>query len=87
MYFLPNKQMEFLKIFNEVKSTIFSMHGCISVDVVVEDNDPNMAKTVSYWESEADLNVYRNTPFFKETWQSCKVLFCNKAIATSSIIE
>jgi heme-degrading monooxygenase HmoA len=39
--------------------------------------------TVSIWESEDDLNAYRNSELFENTWAKTKVLFNDKPEAWS----
>jgi len=46
-------------------------------------NQPNIYITHSQWESETDLNNYRNSELFKTTWAKTKVLFSEKPLAFS----
>jgi (4S)-4-hydroxy-5-phosphonooxypentane-2,3-dione isomerase len=37
--------------------------------------------TLSVWDSEASLNTYRHSDFFRTTWAKTKVLFSDKPAA------
>jgi heme-degrading monooxygenase HmoA len=39
--------------------------------------------TYSLWESEADLNAYRHSELFEDTWKHTKALFADKPAAWS----
>jgi autoinducer 2-degrading protein len=48
-----------------------------------DKNESNVFYTVSHWNAEPDLNNYRNSEFFKETWSKTKSLFSEKPQAYS----
>ena len=73
----------FLDIFNQSKTHILSMKGCQHLELWRDVNDSNVFVTHSHWESEADLNNYRSTEFFKKLWDKTKTLFTEKPIAFS----
>lgn len=83
MSFKPEKVSEFLKIFDESKQLIRNMPGCTHLELLNDINEKNIFFTYSYWESENDLNNYRNSDVFIKVWTQTKVLFIAKAEAWS----
>ncbi len=79
----PNKTEEFVKIFDENKVNILQFHGLESIELNAEINHQNIFFTISKWQSENDLNIYRNSPYFKDLWPKIKPLFCQQAEAWS----
>lgn len=73
----------FTKMFEERKSTIRGFRGCLHLELWQGSNDPNIFFTYSHWDSEADLDHYRFSEFFKETWTITKAMFAEKAQAWS----
>ena len=47
-------------------------------------NDVNVIFTYSWWDSEDDLNNYRNSELFKDVWSKTKILFNKKPEAWST---
>jgi heme-degrading monooxygenase HmoA len=85
MSFEPDKLSDFLEIFYAAKPLIEQMNGCHSVVLFQEANKSNILYTESYWESENDLENYRNSALFQETWTKTKILFNDKPQAFSLI--
>ncbi len=83
MTFREDKTEEFLKIFNESKHKIRAMNGCRHLELMQDINQTNIFMTHSHWNSEIDLNNYRDSELFKETWAKTKALFADKPIAFS----
>ena len=75
MSFDPSKIEEFLHNFHESKENIRSFEGCTLLELYRDKNYNNIFFTYSYWNSEKDLEKYRNSDFFKEVWAKTKVLF------------
>ncbi|MFN7100290.1 MAG: putative quinol monooxygenase, partial [Flavobacterium sp.] len=48
-----------------------------------DKSNPSIFFTYSYWESEADLENYRNSALFKEVWAYTKAFFNDKPEAWS----
>jgi hypothetical protein len=78
MNFLPDKVDSFLEIFNENKNRIASFPGCTSLQLKRDINTPTIFFTISEWNSETDLENYRNSELFKGVWGKTKVLFREK---------
>ncbi len=83
MTFRPAEVPAFLELFEERKATIRAFKGCTHLELWQDSAQPNILFTYSKWESEADLNHYRFSDFFKDTWGKTKVLFAEKPNAWS----
>lgn len=83
MTFQPDKTALFEQVFEESKQTIIAFPGCLHVEMLQDVNNPNKYFTYSHWNSEADLNHYRESAFFAITWKNTKALFADKAQAWS----
>ncbi len=83
MTFQIEKINEFKTIFNESKHLIRNMEGCSHLELLNDVNETNIYFTYSYWESETDLNTYRNSDVFAKVWSQTKVLFSAKPEAWS----
>ena len=83
MSFEPSKVDIFLKNFNNSKEKIRNKSGCRLLELYRDKNEPSIFFTYSYWESEQDLENYRNSDLFKSVWAKTKVLFNDKPVAWS----
>ena len=83
MTFVPEKTEVFLDIFNQSKSQILGMEGCLHLELWQDLHLENVFVTHSHWESETALNNYRETEFFREVWRKTKTLFTEKPVAFS----
>ena len=68
----------FKTIFEENKQKIISQKGCTQLEMLKDIKDVNVIFTYSCWDSEEDLNNYRNSELFKDVWSKTKILFNNK---------
>lgn len=73
----------FLDIFESSKEKIRNSHGCRLLELYNDKNDKGIFFTYSYWDTEEDLNNYRNSDFFKTVWGNTKILFNDKPQAWS----
>ncbi len=76
--FAPKHIESFIDLYHQVNININNMQGCQSVKLMKDSKYDNIMFTISKWDSEADLNNYRNTDFFTATWKQTKSLFCAK---------
>jgi hypothetical protein len=83
MTFIPEKVEEFLGVFHASKQFIRNMPGCNHLELLNDIKTSNIFFTYSYWDSENDLNNYRDSELFKEVWSKTKVLFNDKPEAWS----
>ncbi|WP_394420936.1 putative quinol monooxygenase [Tenacibaculum mesophilum] len=83
MSFQSEKIEEFLNNFNSKKEFIRNSPGCRLLELYRDKTNPNIFFTYSYWNTEQDLENYRNSDLFKEVWAQTKVLFNDKPFAWS----
>ena len=83
MTFSADKTDEFQVRFHNVKDKIIEFEGCELLELYRDKSDSNVFFTYSYWQSEEDLNRYRNSDFFKEVWSNTKKMFTKKPEALS----
>ena len=85
MKFRPEETSNFQSLFNERKPRIEAFEGCAFVELWRDANDDSVFYTHSHWASLQDLDKYRFSEFFKETWGLTKALFAEKAQAFSAV--
>jgi autoinducer 2-degrading protein len=73
----------FTENFELVKNKIRNAEGNRFLELYQDKNDSTIFFTYSYWESEQDLENYRNSELFKEVWTFTKKLFKEKPEAWS----
>lgn len=73
----------FLAMFHEKKTLIKNSNGCNLLELYQDKSNPEIFFTYSYWESESDLENYRNSELFKDTWAQTKTYFNDKPQAWS----
>jgi len=73
----------FKKLFEQKKDKIRNFEGCLHLKLLQGLNQSNVFFTYSHWDSEDDLNNYRYSELFAETWAATKLLFSAKAEAWS----
>ena len=73
----------FLSIFNAKKEFIRNNKGCHLLELYRDKTDPSVFFTYSYWQTEQDLENYRNSELFKGVWADTKKLFNKKPEAWS----
>ena len=83
MTFREESTEEFQEIFEASKHKIRAMDGCQYLELLRDINQPNIFMTHSHWNSETDLNNYRDSELFRTTWAKTKVLFAEKPLAFS----
>lgn len=83
MSFSEDKVDLFLENFHNSKSKIRAFKGCELLELLRDKSNPNIFFTYSYWNSETDLEQYRQSDLFKSVWSKTKVLFNDKPQAWS----
>ncbi|MDP3468242.1 MAG: antibiotic biosynthesis monooxygenase family protein [Daejeonella sp.] len=81
--FKPESVQGFKEIFYASQKQILAFEGCIRVDLMNDINNECTFFTLSYWTSEEDLDNYRYSYLFINTWSKVKPLFSEKAEAWS----
>ena len=83
MTFKPEKIDLFLEIFDVNKEKIRNSKGCNLLELYRDKQNTNIFFTYSYWNTEDDLENYRNSELFENVWSKTRILFYNKAEAWS----
>jgi heme-degrading monooxygenase HmoA len=83
MTFIPEQVDAFKALFEDVKHKIINMPGCQHLELWKDINSDHVLYTYSIWNSEADLNHYRDSELFINTWKNTKIKFSEKAQAWS----
>ncbi len=83
MSFHPEHIHTFLTHFEEKKELIRKSAGCQLLELYQEQKGSSVFFTYSYWDSEKELDIYRNSDLFKDIWSKTKVLFNKKPEAWS----
>lgn len=73
----------FLANFEIMKERIRNASGNRFLELYQDKNNPSIFFTYSYWETEADLENYKNSELFNEVWSFTKKLFNDKPEAWS----
>lgn len=81
--FHPEKIPTFLTNFENQKELIRNFKGCRLLELYRDKQNSNIFFTYSYWETEQDLENYRNSELFKGIWANTKIYFNNKPEAWS----
>ena len=83
MTFKEDKIDDFINNFNDNKDKIRNTRGCKLLELHRDKTNPTVFFTYSYWDTEFDLENYRNSQLFKNVWNITKLLFKDKAEAWS----
>ena len=83
MNFRPEEVENFLTIFHQSKDKIRHMPGCKHLELWNSQSDASIYYTYSIWDSEDDLNNYRDSELFQSVWPATKTLFASKAEAST----
>lgn len=75
----------FLQLFEETHHKISSFPGCRGVDLKKDPQNSQIRYTLSHWDSQEALDVYRNSDLFKRTWAKTKTYFAAKPQAWSLV--
>lgn len=75
MTFKEEATESFLSLFDRSSSNIRSMPGCRHLELWQDAESPNVFTTYSWWETDADLQSYRESTLFRSTWEEAKTLF------------
>ena len=81
--FHEDKISYFLENFEVIKQKIRNASGNRLLEFYQDKTDPCIFFTYSYWETEQDLENYRNSELFFEIWTDTKKLFNKKPEAWS----
>lgn len=83
MTFREDTVEAFKAFFEQRKEQIRNFEGCTHLELWQDQNHQTIFFTYSHWQDEAALSHYRNSAFFRDTWQQTKQMFSAKAEAWS----
>ena len=86
MEFIPEKRTAFLNLFERYKADIAGQQGCRDLKLVQDAVHDSRISTVSLWDSQTDLDAYRNSTLFAEVWPATKALFAAPPTAQSHTV-
>lgn len=81
--FQNDKVEEFIQLYKKIHTQIKLQEGCALVQLLQHCEHENIFFTYSVWNSQKNLDTYRFSPFFKNTWTTIKPWFCEKPCAWS----
>jgi len=87
MTFQPEHVDAFRQLFETARPRIEAVSGCRSVALLRDADRPNVFMTFSVWDSDAALQAYRSSDFFRSTWSRTRQLFLEKPVAHSYHVE
>lgn len=73
----------FAKIYANRNPFTKKVKGCLEVKVMKDADHDDVIYTVSLWEAKEDLEAYRNSNYFAETWPMVKKQLAKRAEAFS----
>jgi quinol monooxygenase YgiN len=83
MHFSEAGVEEFLEIFDRNKEAIRNFHGCTHLQLLKDADDPLSYTTLSYWNSQKNLDLYRQSELLGKVWGRVKTLFSERSQAFS----
>jgi heme-degrading monooxygenase HmoA len=83
MSFHQENISKFLENFDLMKEKIRNSEGNRYLELYQDKNNPCIFFTYSFWETEQDLENYRQSALFDEVWTFTKKLFNDKPEAWS----
>lgn len=83
MTFAPERVADFLSLFDATSPHIRRQAGCRRLELWREARYPNILTTYSLWRSEEDLENYRRSELFRDTWGRTRLMFAAPPRATS----
>lgn len=81
--FQEDKIADFLSFFETIKHKVNTFPGCYGMKLYQDINAPSTVMTYSHWESNEDLNKYRDSETFGAVWPKIKPWFNAKPEAWS----
>jgi autoinducer 2-degrading protein len=81
MTFAEGRVDEFLARFAERRARIAAFPGCERLELLRDTQQKGVFFTLSHWQTEDDLESYRQSELFRSTWAMVKPMFAQKAEA------
>lgn len=83
MTFRSGEIATFQQLFEGWRHRIIAFPGCRRLELLHDVSEPGIFFTHSEWDSEKDLEAYRNSAVFADVWPVVKGLFAARAEAWS----
>jgi autoinducer 2-degrading protein len=83
LHFQEEKVTDFLSLFDQVVTKVNAFPGCQKMHMLRDINNQSIFITHSLWNSEEDLNKYRDSELFQTIWPTIKPWFAEKPQAWS----
>ena len=83
MTFRPDCLDDFLALFREARPRIAAAPGCRHLELWQDARFTNVLTTYSEWDGPDDLEAYRRSDLFKQTWARTTPLFAAAPVARS----
>ncbi len=83
MHFSEAGMEEFLEIFDRNKEAIRNFKGCTHLQLLKDADDPLCYTTLSHWDKQESLDLYRQSDLFGKVWGRVKTLFSERSQAFS----
>jgi len=81
MQFKHDAVASFLETFSRTEKKIRNFEGCLSLQLMRDEEHINTFYTVSVWKNPEALEKYRQSSLFKQTWEAAKKGFSAKPVA------
>ena len=81
--FQEDKIDSFLSFFDTIKHVVNEFPGCYGMKLYQDIDNPTVVMTYSHWESQLDLDRYRDSDEFGTIWPKIKPWFAKKPDAWS----
>lgn len=75
LQFQKDKAEDFLAFFETIKHKVNNYPGCAGMRLIQDIHRPEIFMTYSLWETEEQLNGYRDSQTFGEVWPIIKPWF------------
>ena len=75
MSFQTDRISDFMEVFEDSKEKIRNFPGCLALNLIVDFEDSSIIYTSSIWRAMEDLENYRNSELFIQTWRKTKIHF------------
>jgi quinol monooxygenase YgiN len=85
LVFEPQHVATFVDIYRSSYQLIRYSQGCNHLHLMRDHDNENIYYTYSKWNSHEDLEEYRKSELFSQTWARTKVLFADKPQAFSIV--
>lgn len=87
--FQKEREDDFLAFFENIKHLVNQFPGCAGMQMLRDQKQSNVFFTYSLWNSEVDLNSYRDSETFGKVWPKIKPWFADRpeAWTTSTVFN